>query len=822
MGCKFCKFEWLDEYDRREEQRKRNEHPNNSGHELEPVTPRIDNRRNPIDVNFRKTADVNAFNSHFIDQRQRASNNRPYQSIIELWNPTSLQQLTKLIQSFAQGKLIVDQHWIIFYWIAHNIAFDTVSYFSKNYADQTAEGVFRNRKGVCAGYANLYKYLCDALQLPCEVVRGYAKGYGFDDREGALAEVDHAWNAVQIYGHWYLIESTWGAGHLNDQKIFRRELHSYYFLPRPEEMIYHHLPQDEQWQLLRKPIRMEQYLQMPQIRYTFFELNLEIIKPKNQYSIQLEQDKPYALVVLKVPNDVYLTAALKLNGENIEGGHRIIPNRVKQQISCYFAPSSLGKHKISIYGKRENASTGTFKSVLNLELDIRIPIDTPISYPKTWDIFTDYELKILSPLRTHVIHLNNDEKFVQILIRTPSNVQLIGELQNENDIRIPYGDRVYYDHAKDFWRCKFAPNANGQFNVLILAKKKSDSLNYTSAVSFKIIANQILLPPFSFPKTWQLFYDLHLRILSPLGQGIITLDETISFAEIHVKAPADVCLIGKFRSETNDDIPDGQQVYYDKRKDFWICRFAPNQIGSFEAMIFAKKTADKSSYSSVAVFQIEATRIQTPPLTFPETYAAFYDYDLRIKSPRSSSSVVWPQDKSYAEVQIQAPDDVQLSGQIQYKNLQIQNGCLTQYIHDKRRWQLLFAPERFGRHELIVYAKRTAEQSSTMVVKFQLDVTSLQSSIKFPMIYPQFYASKCQIYTPIGGPLPSNSTVLIHCFIPNAEDIQIAIDSKNFPVQNYENSIVKQTITVGSSDVTIYAKNPSDTHYTGLIQYSVQ
>ena len=106
--------------------------------------------------------------------------------------------------------------------------------------------------------------------MPCEIVSGYSKGYGFDDREDAPTETDHAWNAVEIDHHWYLIESTWGAGHLNDQKIFERELNSYYFLPRPNEMIYHHLPEDEKWQLLRTPIKMKQYMQMPKVRPIYF------------------------------------------------------------------------------------------------------------------------------------------------------------------------------------------------------------------------------------------------------------------------------------------------------------------------------------------------------------------------------------------------------------------------------------------------------------------------------------------------------------------------------------------------------------------------
>ncbi|CAF3430030.1 unnamed protein product [Rotaria socialis] len=156
-----------------------------------------------------QVADSQAFNDSFVQQRQQAINNRSYQTTVQSWQPKSLQQLTELIDAFSKGKSLIDRHWIIFYWIACNIDYDTESYFSKNYKDQTAEGVFRFKKGVCAGYANLYKYLCDQLGVPCEIISGYAKGYGFDDRNGATPmETDHAWNAVEIDDHWYLMEST--------------------------------------------------------------------------------------------------------------------------------------------------------------------------------------------------------------------------------------------------------------------------------------------------------------------------------------------------------------------------------------------------------------------------------------------------------------------------------------------------------------------------------------------------------------------------------------------------------------------------------------
>jgi hypothetical protein len=64
---------------------------------------------------------------------------------------------------------------------------------------------------------------------------------------------------------------------------------------------------------------------------------------------------------------------------------------------------------------------------------------------------------------------------------------------------------------------------------------------------------------------------------------------------------------------------------------------------------------------------------------------------------------------------------------MKYNNAKIENGSLAQFDNDKKLWQLLFAPEQTGPHELIVYAKRMndSEASSEAVVKFNLNVNKL-------------------------------------------------------------------------------------------------
>ncbi|CAF0786774.1 unnamed protein product [Didymodactylos carnosus] len=57
-------------------------------------------------------------------------------------------------------------------------------------------------------------------------------------------------------------------------------------------------------------------------------------------------------------------------------------------------------------------------------------------------------------------------------------------------------------------------NPHHQAHVALLPDKpmQSDTDSYAAAVSFKIEAQQIPIPPLSYPHAWQLFYDLDLKI----------------------------------------------------------------------------------------------------------------------------------------------------------------------------------------------------------------------------------------------------------------------------------------------------------------------
>jgi hypothetical protein len=313
-------------------------------------------------------------------------------------------------------------------------------------------------------------------------------------------------------------------------------------------------------------------------------------------------------------------------------------------------------------------------------------------------------------------------------------------------------------------------------------------------------------------------------VISPKNTHLIKIDNGMTHAEVLIRTPDNVGLLGQLTQINGEKIEGGHQVFYDRHKDLWRCKFAPNRDGIFDAAIFGKKNSDTSHYTSVVSFKIDAKRIPIPPLSYPVTWQAFYDLDLRIEAPQNRAVAVWPDNGSFSEIRISAPDDVHLGCSIGFNDKKESNCDLAQFDNNKQQWQLLFAPQRTGQHKLVVYAQRQSDTqtSSRSVVQFDLNVTKLRKAIQFPTTYTQFQTNKCRIYEPINGILKKGATVLIHCFIPGATEVRLQADSNWIETKGYKDPILKTEVTVGSNDVVIYAKYGQKTSYDGLVRYSVK
>jgi transglutaminase-like putative cysteine protease len=184
----------------------------------------------------------------------------------------SLETLTAWLIRPASNDL--EKSRLIFTWVATHIHYDDNGYNTGNYSDVAAEPVLRNRVGVCQGFSNLFDELAKQAGLESAIATGYAKGISYSPGD-IISGPNHAWNAIKIDGRWRLFDVTWAAGFgrgVNGKLVSSTLFDDYWFDARPDEFIFSHLPEDEQWQLNDVKISKSQFERLPYVSSSFFKL----------------------------------------------------------------------------------------------------------------------------------------------------------------------------------------------------------------------------------------------------------------------------------------------------------------------------------------------------------------------------------------------------------------------------------------------------------------------------------------------------------------------------------------------------------------------
>lgn len=82
-----------------------------------------------------------------------------------------------------------EKHKVLFDWVYGNIKYE--------WSDNDPYPVFKNRKGICQGYANLLKVMLHSQGIPCVITNGMLQPFG-----------GHAWLYVYYNSRWYVSDPT--------------------------------------------------------------------------------------------------------------------------------------------------------------------------------------------------------------------------------------------------------------------------------------------------------------------------------------------------------------------------------------------------------------------------------------------------------------------------------------------------------------------------------------------------------------------------------------------------------------------------------------
>jgi transglutaminase-like putative cysteine protease len=229
--------------------------------------------------------------------------------------------------------------------------------------------VLQRGTGVCAGYAWLFDALAASAGLNTTFIIGDVRGYRGTADDDLISKYQHAWNSVQVGDQWYLLDSTWGArqdGEPATDYLARRD---YYYQTPPDQMIFDHLPESADWQLLSNPLEAEAFRDLPNLKPAFFRDGLRL---GNAFSdaIATPTGKP-AVVTLAAPEGILLGATLSCNGQDISASHvSIIESGIRRDVVVGALPA--GDYILRIYSKPATAA-GPFDCAADYALTVGGP-----------------------------------------------------------------------------------------------------------------------------------------------------------------------------------------------------------------------------------------------------------------------------------------------------------------------------------------------------------------------------------------------------------------------------------------------------------------
>ena len=222
-----------------------------------------------------------------------------------------------------------------------------------------------------------------------KIIDGYSKGMDYSTFEEPKA--NHAWNAVEINGHWCLVDATWDA----------ESSSNFYLCTPPRCFIRDHLPKDNvEYQFLKNPISLEQFHQLIDNAKGFCKYNIQIIEDKGVQNIcgrgkviikfLDNSDSPDNHLIVGSFSD----GRLAVEYQNLNSPEFFV-NRIDNGFEIDISVNEVGYFAISI-GMRDPSPSTSFGGIyFNCQQE---PTEK-IYYPSMRLRYFDSNIKLISPMQ---------------------------------------------------------------------------------------------------------------------------------------------------------------------------------------------------------------------------------------------------------------------------------------------------------------------------------------------------------------------------------------------------------------------------------------
>lgn len=368
----------------------------------------------------------------------------------------------------------------IYRWITANVEYDVEGSRAGARRGRTPEEVLEERRGVCSEYSALFSRLSELSGLEAVVIGGYGKGYGYSVGSKIPKSSNHAWNAVKIDGQWQLVDSTWGAGHLDPEEGFVQRFEEFYFLTPPEDLVWTHLPEDPSWQLLDAPLSKEEFERLVYAKPPFFKNEMNIVGPPVS---TIDADEG-ANVTLSAPEGVSVMAEL------LDGDGRKLPQRFtmvrrsSDEILARAACPGPGNFTFRIYSRRDDSVDRAYDWTLDYRMVAGPNANTQTGFPVVWDAFWGLGLDV----KSHPEGMIDAGSELNVTFSAPEEVLLLARLLDGDGRELPE-EETFAQRGEGGYVVRAAFPKPGNYTLRIYAKRGGGPEGeYTSVIEYAVVS----------------------------------------------------------------------------------------------------------------------------------------------------------------------------------------------------------------------------------------------------------------------------------------------------------------------------------------------
>jgi hypothetical protein len=215
----------------------------------------------------------------------------------------------------------------IFSWVSEKITWE-----EDCDTEIDARRVIQTKRGCAQEVAVLVMEMCAAVGIHCEVIRGYLKTPGEIPELTIMPRSNHWWNAVVVDREWRIMDCSLAAASNPRRALYSSTssqiAESWWFLARPTEICWTHVPEHHQQQHMCPPIAHEVLLALPCACPPFFKNALQMVEYDTSL-IRIE-DLELAHIKFTVPADVECVAEVEAraferdaDGDYFESGETV-------------------------------------------------------------------------------------------------------------------------------------------------------------------------------------------------------------------------------------------------------------------------------------------------------------------------------------------------------------------------------------------------------------------------------------------------------------------------------------------------------------------